>query len=403
MTFIAIQCVKQQYNITDPKVHNFLDTFRHMVNHCIRIGLANDCSTMKRLCLLSYHELEQYIIPSYYKLCAISKASGILASRKKSIKRGYTTKNPYVRKPLLVSCYGFKYRDGILKIPLGDRTYFDILLNHYCKKILSSEHKIKIRSFTLTPNTISISYSKETEQIKCDNTIGIDRNLENLTIGNSERIIQYDLSKTVKIYENTRSIVSSFKRNDSRIRKKIYSKYGSRRKNRINQLLHRVSKSVVENASKRQSAIVFEDIRYIRKLYQKGNGQGKNHRGKMNGWPFSKIKKQIEYKSRWVGLPIIQLSKKETMGTSSRCPICGERLRKDMMKMRDLHCDICGKRWDRDVVAVMNQSLRGWARFAHSKGLADEAMVQESRVIVTTISPIILKVDAGKPCLQSKT
>lgn len=113
----------------------------------------------------SYHKLEQYDIPSYYKLCAISKASGILASRKKSIRRGYFTRDPYVRKSLLISCYGFRYKDGILKIPLGARNYFDISLNHYCKRILSTDPQIKIRSFTLTPNTISISYSKETNQM----------------------------------------------------------------------------------------------------------------------------------------------------------------------------------------------------------------------------------------------
>ena len=398
MTSIAIQSVKQHYTITDRKVLNFLETFRYMVNHSIRIGLQNDCTTMKRLCMLSYHELEQYDIPSYYKLCAISKAAGILASRKKSIRRGYSVKSPYMKKPILVSCYGFKYQDGIMKVPLGERNYLDISLNHYCKKILSADPRIKIRSFTLTANHISISYSKEVAQIKCDDTAGIDRNLGNLTIGNCTKVIQFDLSRTVQIAENTKSIYSSFKRNDSRIRKKIYSKYGNRRKNRINQILHKVSKTVVGYAITNKTALVFEDIRHIRKLYQKGNWQGRQYRGRMNGWSFSEIKRQIEYKARWNGIPIIQLSKKETMGTSSRCPVCGERLRKDM-QTRNLFCDVCKKRWDRDVVAVMNQSLRGWVRFAHSKGLADEAMVQE----YGSKEPLILRVDAGKSCLQQET
>lgn len=398
MTFTAIKSVRQYHNITDHRVSNFLETFRHMINHSIRIGLQNDCSTMKRLCMLSYHKLEQYDIPSYYKLCAISKASGILASRKKSIRRGYFTKDPYVRKSLLVSCYGFRYKDGILKIPLGARNYFDISLNHYCKRILSTDPQIKIRSFTLTPSTISISYSKETNQIKCNDATGIDRNLGNLTIGNCTKAIQFDLSKTIQIAANTKSIYSSFKRNDRRIKKKIYSKYGQRKKNRINQILHKVSKTVVEYAETNKTAPVFEDIRYIRKLYQKGNGQGNQYRGKMNNWSFFEIKRQIEYKSKWKGIPVIQLSKKETMGTSSRCPICGERLRRDI-QTRNLSCDTCKKRWDRDVVAVMNQSLRGWIKFIHSKGPAHEAMIQESRSAVVTTDPVILRVDAGKSYL----
>ena len=47
----------------------------------------------------------------------------------------------------------------------------------------------------------------------------------------------------------------------------------------------------------------------------------------------------------------------------------------------------------------MNQSLRGCVRFDHSKGLADEAMVQE----YGSKEPLILRVDAGKSCLQQET
>jgi hypothetical protein len=65
-----------------------METFRQMVNDCRRLGLANDISTMKRLSKLCYPVLSRYKIITYYKLHTISKAAGILASRKKSIRRG---------------------------------------------------------------------------------------------------------------------------------------------------------------------------------------------------------------------------------------------------------------------------------------------------------------------------
>lgn len=108
-----------------------------MVNDCIRIGWANDASTMKRLSKLCYSELARYDIISYYKLHAISKAAGILANRRQSIKRGYQTKTPYLKRGILVSSYGFKVEDGILRIPLGNRQYFDIHLNKHTKESLS--------------------------------------------------------------------------------------------------------------------------------------------------------------------------------------------------------------------------------------------------------------------------
>ena len=131
-----MKSVEQNYGPSQ-EILSLLDTFRMMTNDCVRIALANnDASTLRRLSLLCYKELSRYSVVSYYKLHAISRAAGILASRKKSIRRGMPTKNPYAVKPQLVSCYGFKVENGVLKIPLGDRRYFDIPLNRHTQKIL---------------------------------------------------------------------------------------------------------------------------------------------------------------------------------------------------------------------------------------------------------------------------
>lgn len=161
-----------------------METFRQMVNDCIRIGLDNNVSTMKKLCNLTYKHFANYNIISYYKLCAISHAAGILVNREKSIKRGLQPRQPYAARPLLVSCYGFKVENGVLKVPLGGRHYFDIPL--------------KIRSFTSTADTLSICILKEVRE-ECVGTEGIDRNLHNLTIGDYNNVVQYDLSKAVDI------------------------------------------------------------------------------------------------------------------------------------------------------------------------------------------------------------
>lgn len=384
---IALKCIKQNYT-PDRDILNMLEIFRCMVNHCLRIGLQSNVSTLKQLSLFSYHELSQYDILSYYKLCAISKACGILANRKQSINRGKFTKNPYMKKSILISYYGFKLENGVFNIPIGDKKYFEIPLSTYTNQILSNP-SLKVRSFTLTPSTFSVTISKEMTEIQCTKTAGIDRNLYNITFGNWEEAIQYDLSKTIHIAENTRSIISSFKRNDHRMRQKLYSKYGQRRKNRINQILHKVSKTIVENAMKNKQAIVFEDIRHIRKMYKRGNTHGRKYRYKMNGWSFEEIKRQIEYKAKWNGIPLIQLTKRETMGTSSLCPRCGKRFQ-DKWE-RNLWCKFCQRWTDRDVVAVMNQSLRGLLRFSSSKGVASEAVIRNREYNLT-----ILRVDATK-------
>jgi len=342
--------------------------------------------------MLSYKELKMYKVPSYYKLCAISRATGMLASRKKSIRRGYPTKDPYMTKLILISCYGLKIINGKLRIPIGNKKFEEIPLTKHTQQVLS-DPTLKANSFTLTERSMALCISKEVQELEgLASTVGIDRNLRNLAVGNSKVVMYYNMSKVCEIGETTKDVVKSFRRNDVKARKEIASKYGRRRKDRIQNILHRISKDVVQKAKQNKEVIVFEDIRDIRKMYRKGNGQGKKYRRQMNNWPYHEIKRQIEYKALWEGIPVIQLTKSETRGTSSLCPKCGERLQSDRTHMRELWCEKC-KRWmDRDMVAVMNISYRGWLRFNHSngKGPASEAMVEESG------TPVILQVDAGK-------
>jgi putative transposase len=325
----------------------------------------------------------------------ISKAAGILAARKKSIKRGYRTRNPYLKKPLLTSCYGFKIVDGKLLVPVGRKEVNVIPLNTHTIRTLA-EPKIRARSFALTRESLSVCISTDLESVvELTGVVGVDRNLNNLTVGNSDAVTYYELSKASEIAKTTRDIVRSFKRNDTRTRTAITGKYSERRKNRIRQLLHILSKEVVESALQNRQGIVFKDIRDIRRLYQRGNGQGRGYRARMNDWPFHEVKRQIEYKAAWIGVPVITLSMSETRGTSRVCPRCGERLQSSKQLRRKLWCQRCREMFDRDLVAVLNISRRGRVRFARSEGVGVEAMVQEPDA-GPTWPKVILKVDPTK-------
>ncbi len=220
----AIKAVIQRYT-PNVRILELLETFRQMVNDCIGIGLANNVATFKKLCSLSYKELARYDCPSYYKLCAVSRAAGILATRRKSIRRGYWTKNPYSVKPQLTAYFGFKLKNGILKLSVGERQYFEIALENNTMDVLATNAPLMVRSITLTASIVSLTISKKVPLIECTTTTGLDRNLRELTYGNGVRVVKYNLSKTVRIADTTTEIVASFKRNDARVRKKIASKY----------------------------------------------------------------------------------------------------------------------------------------------------------------------------------
>ena len=133
-----------------------------------------------------------------------------------------------------------------------------------------SQPGVEVRSFTLTRSRLCLSIARDVPMVECTSTVGVDRNLRNLTVGNDEETSHYDLSETVRIASTTMRIVASFKRDDARIRGRIASKYGLRRTARTGHLLHTATKTVVSLAVQRRQAIVLEDIRGIRCLYRKG-------------------------------------------------------------------------------------------------------------------------------------
>ncbi|MDE1764460.1 MAG: transposase, partial [Thaumarchaeota archaeon] len=252
-----------------------------------------------------------------------------------------------------------------------------------------------VRSFTITPNSISFSISKEIEEIKSESVIGIDRNLRNVTISTPNQSIMYKTNKLLSIKENTSHVLSSFKRLDGRVKKHYQKKLGNRRSRRIQQFLHKISKDIVQRAIENKSMIVFEDLKGIRKLYRKGNGQGNTYRRKLNSWSFYELERQVVYKSHWEKIPVEFVDPK---CTSILCPICGERTQEDREHRRKLWCGNCRRSIDRDVVASMNIFYKGMQRLCIPQGDTGEAMVQEhgSNFAKANLIPPILKVDVSK-------
>src|SRR5207249_11628305 len=135
-SLLAIKSVWQYY-VPPQEVLVLLEVFRRMVNESIRMGLANDASSLRKLSLLSYNQLAHYDSHSCYKLCAISRAAGILASRKKSLRRGLPTRTPYAVRQQLVSCYSFKTKNRELEIPVSRGKRLSIPLTKHTLDIIS--------------------------------------------------------------------------------------------------------------------------------------------------------------------------------------------------------------------------------------------------------------------------
>lgn len=378
---LAVKAVKQNY-VSTPEILVLLEEFRKMVNDCIRIGLAENITSLQALSKKAYHQLAKYSVPTYYRLTAISKAVGILRNYRKTLRKHPKAKKPYAIKLMLTDCYAFKIADGKLRLPIRSRYYEYIPLNTRTQAVISG---YTVRSVCLTASTMSIAFSKETaKETPITGLIGIDRNLDNVTTATLDGKTEfYDLSEATKAKALYREVKSHFRRNDVRVAKTIQQKYGEKQRNRVQPLLHNVSKRIVEKAKAENFGIVMENLKGIRKLYRKGNGQGNEYRSRLNSWSFYELQRQIDYKAKWEGIPVIYV---QAAKTSSVCAICGSNILE--CTERQVFCPKCKQFVDRDENAALNIVRQG-LRFKLG-GFAGEAMVKESP------KGVILTVDANQ-------
>jgi putative transposase len=343
-----------------------------MLNDCIRIGLAENVTSLKSLSLRAYKQLSRYDLASYYKLCAISAATGILRNYRKAERKNPYVKEPYAWRLRLTTCYGFKVRDGELSLPIRANEHVRISLNQHVQATIKG---FTLRSVTLTEDRLSLAYANEVQQLQPRSFIGIDRNLDNVTVAATDGTVQqHDLSEATRVKVVYRDARSHFKRNDVRIRREISGKYGHKQRDKVKQILHHASKMIVKEAKVKQYGIVIEKLTRIRKLYRRGNWQGRRYRGRMNSWSYGELQRQIEYKANWEGLPVTYVN---PHGTSSKCSICGAKMKPE--ENRKLRCPSCAYTVDRDVNAARNILERA-LRF-RAVGLANEAMVAEPAIV----------------------
>jgi putative transposase len=380
-----LKSVSENFN-PDEKILSDMEIFRQMLNECIRLGLAENKTSFMQLRYACYPKLNDYKIASAYKNNAISRASGILSNYKKLLKKGKRVRKPYCWKPILTTCYGFKFKEGSIILP--DK--LAIPLNDYVlMKIKGSE----VRSVTVSTRTVSICISQEVQPIECTEILGIDTNLENVTVAGNGSTKRFDMAEISQAKQKYRQVKSHFKRNDARIITKISEKYGKLQADKSMTEIHKITARIVKLARKEKVAIALEDIKGIRKLYRKGSGQGANYRSRLNSWAFGEFQRQIEYKAKSEGLTVIKINAR---GTSAKCSVCGDRMFAEESRM--LRCSKCSLFIDRDENAAKNIRKRGLEKLFSTRfkpiGLPNEAMKGNPLKKLTT--EVILRVDGSQ-------
>jgi putative transposase len=117
---LAFKTVRQKHQASR-ELLSLLDKFRCMVNECVAFGIEENISSLMTLSLRSYNRLSPRTL-SYYRLGAISSATGILRNYRKAKRKNPRTSVPYAGKLMLTTCYGFKIQNDLLRLPLRPTT-----------------------------------------------------------------------------------------------------------------------------------------------------------------------------------------------------------------------------------------------------------------------------------------
>jgi len=118
----------------------------------------------------------------------------------------------------------------------------------------------------------------------------------------------------------------------------------------VNQILHSVSKALVEAAKRNHvGTIVVGDLKNIRKDNGKGKDWGRNNQ-KLHAWGFRKLLTQIRYKAALSGIRVVEVSERNT---SRRCSKCGLVKKANRIHRGLYRCRRCGS-MNADVNAAVN-------------------------------------------------
>jgi putative transposase len=345
-----VKAVKFHYAPT-LQTRELLETFRMMVNHAICICLEEKIKGRLKLRNRIYKEFqERYGVVSCYPYSVAEVAWSIAKKHRRWQRKPFAS-----RLMMKMDSANYSLNYGILSLPFrkGERILLPLQYGDWQRSFLM-DTTLNRGSITVTDSAIIITFSREIEYIKSLSRIGMDLNEKSAVLSDGTRFDLSDVARLHTEYGMRRSDFCQSHSGDRRLRRKFAG--SGREKERVKQLLHRVSKEIVERAKEKKQALVLERLKGIRYAHKRGNGEGRGRRRRISLWPFRQLQGYIEYKATWEGVPIEYANASRT---SQTCNVCGFINVKLRLMEREWQCPQCGYHLDRDLNAAINIEHRG--------------------------------------------
>lgn len=346
-----------------PEARFLLGDFRLAANEAVRIGLASGISSRNGIAKLAYKLLREEHPRMYaqHLVCSFEVAASTLKNyRKRLLKRG-NVKAPYLRRLMMKAenqAYKLDRERGIIDLPIraGCHVELKLVVSRYHRRYLDDK-SLSLGSLTVLPDRVVVAFRKEPpRQIEATSVIALDTNERSLNgvlirqeqDSSSTKPIQASFPDAAIIqhrHHDRRKKLQKKKAHDRRLSKILCRREGKREHDRVGYRMHQVANAVVKFAEDHSSAIVIEDLRGVRPVWNKDLNR------RLSLWPRRKLHQIIEYKAAWKGIPVMKVDPRYS---SRKCPICG-RINYSRMGGRDkeFKCE-CGWHLDRHINASLN-------------------------------------------------
>jgi len=343
----------------EPKALDLLKRYRDALNYSIRVIIENKALSLGRAHKLLYSVLkERFNLPSKIAQDCYREALTIAKSWLKNPKRGNMPRVKTLRM-WLTHEIGYRIREGYveligglkLKIIGWDRRY-DQYENREARLVYrDGELYLMVSKKIPKPS----KYSPR-------GVLAVDINEKHIVVGNSlfekrfetavERALHYKklAEKLQKKYSSTRYNAWLRRRGIQERVRYFYRKARSI----IEDWAKKISREIVLIAKQRHYAVAREDltglVENLRRL-------PRDHRAVLLMLSYKRLEFWIDWKAEKHGVPVVVV---EPKGSSSTCPICGDRLKEN--GYRRLRCPRCSFEADRDTIAVINIERRALSR-----------------------------------------
>ena len=336
-------------------LEELFSTYRSMVEECLKSAIGMNITSRKRLHESIYGELRRKFrdYPSHYIYTAITMALGMYKSYRRISRKRNNIKPPSIellKAVLLDDTHLFWFSWGSLKIATHK--------GHLTIPFRLHEHAEKFKGWQVKGSRIivlgeeyylHVTFRKAIEEKGYEGLLGIDVNEKSVDLAiikpDKARFVKIDISDAKYIrdryFKKRRSIQRKTK---GEVKARLLAKYSKRERERVDAILHKVSKTIAEIVAEEKVKPVMEKLKNMRERMKYSRRMNR----RLHSTPFRKIQSYIFYKSVEKGYKPVYV---DARNTSRMCPICGE-LNKPNGHI--YKCRKCGFQADRHIVAAWN-------------------------------------------------